>query len=85
MPVFPLLGEICPDLSEGEELLDIGEFKEEPPEEGRTGYILTVDDGFGLVLFENFLVDLGIVGEEWLDGFEVFLTVLLVLLPRTRN
>lgn len=83
MLAFPLLGEICPDLSEGEELLDIGEFKEEPTEEDRTGYILTVDDGFGLVLFENFLVDVD--GEEWLEGLEVFLTVLLVLLPRTRN
>ena len=67
------------------EQLDTGELKEEPPEGAKIGDIFTVDVGEGLEVLENFLVDVDIFGECWLDGLEFFLTVLLVVLPLTRN
>ena len=78
-------GELRSDLGEGVEQLDMGELKEEPPEGAKIGDILTVEVGDGLEVVEHFLVDVDIFGDCWLDGLEFFLTVLLVVLPLTRN
>lgn len=59
----PLPGEPRPDLSEGVELLDMGELKEDPSEGASMGDILVVEVGDGLEAVENFLVDVDIVGE----------------------
>jgi hypothetical protein len=63
----------------------MGEVKEDPHEGARIGDILTVEVGDVLEVVENFLVDVDIFGDCWLEGLEFFLTVLLVVLPLTRN